>query len=1386
MTGRAPPRQRWGYSGLLGLLVLASVLWLFPLALRAAPPGQGGDAEETDEAESDEAEAPPGGGDDLAEGAPPQAEDDNEGGEDEAGVEGEDDLGEAVEELGPEPGEVVDPDGMAPPPTMDEAPPVVPPVEGARESAAAAPVEGEEAAPILPGSDCDLRNRGDPLYPVIEALATMRTGRLELLECRQVVQTGRGPRLIEARIQGPDQDLMLYRLESLAADGFEVFVAPTGTHEVLLGARPAILGGSVYYVDIDEVSLHGTFVEGDDRQRVETVIGLRDSNFYPFEYAERLREVGYRAEFLPVAKGEIVIEVRPGRSIRRVRVRGYKPEAKRNKIRLVGHVPLAKRDITRQLSVQAQPGALARGQCVEPDRLRKGTPPPICDGRDIACLEWERDEVERIEQFLFDSGYFDGHASLALVCGRDSDEADLYVLLDKGKPYKVKRGGVEVVDVDAERVEVEGSERETIAERDVRWIKRQFMPRVLGIFRTRVTREFMDKAVEKVERAYAEPNSGLGRFWVSSRTTPYPEVEVHSSYEDIDAETNFASRNIPLEVRVEQGPGVQTEFKPALASRRKRERRDSGLSFSDSQLRAQIQLFNRREPATPAAARRESANVRAFYQSKGYLFARVVGEHLDFKTLDKLRFEIVEGPKVKIADIEVVRPARLAAPVAKRIENRYFDERKLQRRGSFTESDALTDIQALTAAYNAEGYLCADVVIEIAFWKDGLDAPAEARTKAVLDVQSLLDSGGDPTWINQFDPDGLAGVLAGDRAKVWVRMRVEPGPRVVTAASEEVRYLDQRIPFSRKVDDLILRDPATQTVHWGAPRMLRDGPLRRKKEEDPGGVPVTPALGREARSAIVGRYRDSGFPVADAELSWRYTAPSGDTVVVDSARNLPEPRYGICQARRQDPAITVEPVISVYEGRRGEFGDILFRGNFKTWTWVLRRELEFETGETYSRRLVDTSSASIEATGVAQSVTITPYPVGCYWDEDGPCQVHQVIVIEEAKDVAATIDFGFGAATLNPFYVFANPAFPNMFGSAWDLRLEGRWGFDLSEALDQTDLCAGQDCYERLAAATLSRPHIFATNLDLDINGRIQSRATPARGDILSIVGSLRVSRRFREWTFYAGYLFQLANVSKDLVKPLAGVDQAWVNRGGGVVSDLTGLFDTGVVLTRVDNPFNPYDGFLATMDIKLASPWFGGRDWWARIDLSWQHFIPIPRTKDRLNFRYSLRYGQLVPFHGPGFGGEQVETDTVPDVWRYYGGGTADLGLRGILPETMLVDVERVQLPGGGTILRPRAQGGHIRAIGTVALQVTSVKDIFGGALAHSVFYDFGVLTQFWDKFSFVRDFRHSIGVNFLKLDINIVTLALGYAILIPGRYNVGPTDDRNGRLVFDVGVTF
>jgi outer membrane protein assembly factor BamA len=320
--------------------------------------------------------------------------------------------------------------------------------------------------------------------------------------------------------------------------------------------------------------------------------------------------------------------------------------------------------------------------------------------------------------------------------------------------------------------------------------------------------------------------------------------------------------------------------------------------------------------------------------------------------------------------------------------------------------------------------------------------------------------------------------------------------------------------------------------------------------------------------------------------------------------------------------------------------------------------------------------------------------------------------------------------------------------------------------------------------------------LTFEIAGQVQRRVTPARGRIDSALGQVRLTWPINDkWQVYVGYLVQAANVSKSLVKPrpasgtscgtAGNLPCTFPNRSEAIVADRTAALQTGAAWQRVDNPFNPDKGFIATADAMLASPWLGGQDWWFRYEFGWQHFIPIPRTNQRLGFRYSLNYGHAIPIpNAPG-----ADTRSIPEVWRYFGGGTVDLGLRGIEPQTMLIDIEEIPGPFGLKTLRPVAQGGHIRALGTVALQVVSVRNVFGVRLAHSLFMDFGILTQRWQQVRFGRDLRGSVGINALKIDVRIATVSLGYAILIPNVIwpgNVRPTDDKNGRFVFDVGATF
>ena len=1257
---------------------------------------------------------------------------------------------------GPDPTPDPSPDAEIPDFSVDIEDPAPPSADGSgSESSADTADEGPANDSLCAFSDSPT----DPLAPLDTALATLVDAGFQV-SARQSSKTIRGlacsttinGNALAGRALPPDQGLLRYVLERTAIEGFVIVLVPTGSLTVEMIARPALGTDErgLLFANIDRISIDGAFLKRDNSERLTEIIGLAPGTESPTWIAAKLQQLGYRADFYPVAAGEIIVQVSPGRSIRRVRVHNS--------------IPLSKSDIQRELSIDARPGALAYGGCVEPSNIRGDKLPPICDPDDLACQQWERDELSRLDRFLFDRGYLRGDARLALVCGRADNEADLHIYVDKGPAYRVRRGDLTI--------------KGNVPIQDHRWIKRTFLPRVKATpFPSRLTRTHVETALDRAEQRYAEPGSGILRpgSTQSALQLPYPDVDVNTSYEDLEPTDIPNAQNLPLTVSIDLGRGVRTSFL-------------GETSFSDKRLLSQLSLFRRRESPNAQSAKREAANLRAFLQSKGYLLATVEGRYEEFgqSAPSGLYFVIDQGPKVTVRSVDLTVGVGVPPVVSSEIRREFNRVRTTTRGGSFSETAIAEDLSALVDAYQSRGYPCVRTEVKVGFWRDGLNHPGE---HAIVDMASILDRPTTPVWAERdFDGAGLEALRKESRARLYVRITVDPGPRVFTARrTERVRYLEVPIPGDRDVSNL----PLTTNGQWGTKRMLNETVLRPDGRVVPGGVPVTNSLDRDAEQEIVNNYQGSGFPLSDVELRWIYRDPRGVEHLVPSARRLTDADVGMCTAYRSGTAVEVGAELSVYEGRRGSFGDTLLRGNFKTRPYVLRRELSFKEGDEYSALKVEDSQARIDGTGVASSITVTPYPVGCELDSTAEaCTVHHVVDVREAKDVSMELSYGLGFATLDPFYVFVRPSFPNLFGTAWDLDLAGHFGVDTSSlpaTLPFLGACAGLKCYERSARASLVRQRLLGSPLTLQISGQYQQRLTPARGAIVSAVGNFSLTYPItRQIRTYVGYLIQKSNISKDIVKPTTAADGLVLNRRDGIVSDRTGAIQSGFVYTNVeDNPFNPEDGFIASADIMLASPFLGGLDWWIRGETAWQHFIPIPLTDNRLSFRYALRYGHALPIAAlPG-----ANTTSIPEVWRYFGGGTVDLGLRGIAPETMLVDVEEIDQGSGVQRLSYTAQGGHIRALATLALQVISVRDFLGGKLAHSLFFDFGILTQKWSGVDLSRDFRRSVGVNFLKWDIRIVTAALGYAVLLPNSIapgNVHATDDPNGRFVFDVGITF
>lgn len=1097
----------------------------------------------------------------------------------------------------------------------------------------------------------------------------------------------------------------------------------------------------IRWVGKSKIPVTGSTRPADDLGRLQKLLLLDRIDAKEGLYESGLREIlqilGYVGHWSWDAKGTLTLVIRPGHLIRKVKIRG--------------NFPVKSRDIMAQIPAQARPGRLSPMRCFS---SAKGSALLSCANGDLNCETWRQEVQERVETVFVERGYLKAHVQLRLACDQNTREATLRVDISKNGLYRI----------DPKRIRFVGDAK-SLPKSLKRHIRRELsgirLPGNDGILTSPATQVRMDAIAAKIRRELSEPGRAFGTYFRPGQR-PFPSARIKLM---LNLREPPIARRLALDVHAQLGPALTTHFHPSPKAKR-------GLEFSPAQLQRQLQLFSREEAPSQVIAASEASNLRAFYQSRGYPLTSVKGTFTDFSSLQRLAFLIDEGPEARIRDVSL-RPAKgVPRDLARLIQKQWQRERALSNRDAFTDAKALEDLGRLSEAYRAQGYPCASARLRLAFWPKGLDVPG---AHATLDASRLLQGGGTPTWLSDFNDNGLEGLRQLDRARVYLRYEVEPGPRLLVSQNPSIHYL-ARPPRLEPAYQI----PTRSQGEWGPKRILYGTALQLTQDASLE-LPVSAELQRSAAVEIIRKYNTAGYPLAHASVYWGIRVPGEeDWTFVRELRELADPQSGICHGQHEVGTLQARPEVFVYEGKRGKFGDTVFRGNFKTRTKALERELRYEPGDRFDINRLEDSLRSIESLGILNRLELTPMPRDCETGNDAPCVVHHAIEVQEAADYFMDLRYGIGAATLNPLYVFVQPTIPNIAGTGWRLALDLSWGFDVVD--NQTDarlaICDGADCYERRASASLSRAHLPGLKVGLNLGTQLQIRKTPARGFVSTINATARLTWRLqRGRTFYTGYRFQRANLSEDIVKPLGGSKGAWVNRSLATVRDNTGMVEGGFQVQRVDNPFNPREGYIANVDLAIASKFLGGGDHWAKIDVSWQHFVPLLFLSERWQFRYALRYGQIFPFQWAG-------TVTAPKIWRYYGGGSFDLGLRGMRPETMLLDLERIPTPAGGAILRAKAQGGHLRLLSTLALEFVSVRDLFGGNLSHSLFYDSGYLLQSFSGADLARDYRHSIGLNFLKLDINLASLAFGYALLLPP--NVTDYDDRNGRFVFDVGITF
>src|SRR5690606_20184134 len=150
--------------------------------------------------------------------------------------------------------------------------------------------------------------------------------------------------------------------------------------------------------------------------------------------------------------------------------------------------------------------------------------------------------------YLFDKGYLRGKASIGLACGRSRDEVDLHVYLDKGPAYRLP----------LRQLTIAGN----MPEADTRWVRRAFCPRITATpFPARIPRERSRGSPERTERQYAEPRDSLvPQATPPQLTLPYPQIQIDTSYDELEPADIPKTGKLPLKVTVDLGRGVKTTF----------------------------------------------------------------------------------------------------------------------------------------------------------------------------------------------------------------------------------------------------------------------------------------------------------------------------------------------------------------------------------------------------------------------------------------------------------------------------------------------------------------------------------------------------------------------------------------------------------------------------------------------------------------------------------------------------------------------------------------------------------------------------------------------------------------------------------------------------------
>ena len=475
--------------------------------------------------------------------------------------------------------------------------------------------------------------------------------------------------------------------------------------------------------------------------------------------------------------------------------------------------------------------------------------------------------------------------------------------------------------------------------------------------------------------------------------------------------------------------------------------------------------------------------------------------------------------------------------------------------------------------------------------------------------------------------------------------------------------------------------------------------------------PLDRQLELAARERTQNALRDNGYPYAEVELQENEAGPRLRTIV-----------------------LTATP------GTRARFGPVEIVGQRSVGEHIVRRQLTFEPGQTFTRREMRESQRKLYQMELFEFVNVESL-------EDRDLQPEEVpIRITVAEGKHRKINLGVGYGTEEQARTRLRWDHVNFFGGAQQVGFEGKWS-----SLD------------RGVRADYREPFFFGRHFSMNFNGQVWQAQEPVY-DLDQVGGRATLRHQANQQNFWSVSLineFQRSEIAAAALEDFTVRDDLIAlgldPRDGQSRGTLSAVaFNIGRNTTT--NILDARSGYVLNGQVEQAGKWLWGTyNYWS-VSGEGRHYVSIGR---RLVVANRVRLGTI-----DGFGDFE---GNVPFYKRYFLGGASSVRGWGRF--------EVSPLSGFGFPI-----GGHSMLEGS-----SEVRLPLRGKLGAVAFLDFGSVSSQTAHFD-VRNLRYAVGPG------------LRYATPIgPARFDVGyqmnPIDNllvngepqkRRWRMHFSIGQAF